>query len=57
MNKELYDKLDSIEDSLLDARDDAEIYGLMEVFEAIDEALVKVQSAMSAADPTRFAQR
>ena len=57
MNKELYDKLDAIEDAILDARDEAEIAENTEAFDALEEALAKVQEAMEAVDPKRFAQR
>ena len=57
MNKELYDKLDAVEDSILDARDEAEIAENTEAYDALEEALEKVQEAMAAVDPKRFAQR
>ena len=57
MDKELYDKLDAIEDSILDARDEAEIAENTEAYDALEEALEKVQGAMAAVDPKRFAQR
>ena len=57
MDKELYDKLDAIEDSILDARDEAEIAENTEAFDALEEAVEKVQEAMAAVDPKRFAQR
>ena len=57
MNKELYEKLDAIEDSILDARDEAEIAENTEAYDALEEALEKVQEAMAAVDPKRFAKR
>ena len=57
MDKELYDKLDAIEDKILDARDEAEIAENTEAFDALEEAVEKVQEAMAAVDPKRFAQR
>lgn len=52
--KELYDILDGIEDNILKVRDEAEIYDGNEIYELMEDALGKVQEAMSLSDPERY---
>ena len=52
--KELYDILDGIEGNILEVRDEAEIYGGNEIYELMEDALGKVQEAMSLSDPKRY---